>query len=143
MSQLFENNRIQTTRDAVINSLVSTRSEAISRNQNVVMCKSQNGTACDASNNWEDGWLVFSDTDGDGTLDTGEPVLLVQNAFANGATVRTGNNYGASLTYLADGSVNLDDTFTVCGRKARDDDAMQVIVTATGRPRGSEGGACP
>jgi len=53
-------------RATAINELVSTmhlaRSAAITRNEQVTVCPSSTGLACDASQ-WEDGWIYFADAD--------------------------------------------------------------------------------
>ena len=49
------------------------RSEAIKRNTPVLICK-RSALACSTSANWEDGWIVFADSDGDETLDSGEEI---------------------------------------------------------------------
>ncbi len=49
------------------------RSEAIKRNTPVLICK-RSDLSCSTSANWEDGWIVFADSDGDETLDSGEEI---------------------------------------------------------------------
>lgn len=38
------------------------RSEAIKRNDEVTMCPSSDGTTCDTTVGWEDGWIVLADS---------------------------------------------------------------------------------
>lgn len=62
---------------SMTNDLMSTinhaRGEAIKRGAIVSMCSSSNGGACGGT--WSDGWIVFVDADGDGTVDAGDNVL--------------------------------------------------------------------
>ena len=88
MVQLMQKNRLQTAADNFYGTLVLARSEAIKRNQPVVICKSSNGTACVTSGNWEQGWLSFTDQDADAVLDVGEPILRVYEGLQNGDTLR-------------------------------------------------------
>ncbi len=54
--------------------LQTARAEAIRRNLNVILCASSDQVQCTTSGAWS-GWLVFVDTNGNGALDAGEPVL--------------------------------------------------------------------
>ncbi|HZY15549.1 MAG TPA: GspH/FimT family pseudopilin [Ramlibacter sp.] len=57
------------------------RSEAIKRNAPVTMCSSGDGTAC-ASGGWQQGWIVFNDTDGDAAVGSDETRVHYQQALA-------------------------------------------------------------
>jgi type IV fimbrial biogenesis protein FimT len=69
---------------------ISARSEAIKEGQTVTVCSSANPTAvaatCSGSNSWQSGWIVFSDPNGNATVDANEPILRVQRPFALGDT---------------------------------------------------------
>ena len=87
--EALQNNRRATQINEIISTFNIARSEAIKRGVQVTLCKSTNGTscnttACDAStgnNCWEQGWITFSDSDGDGTVDA------VITTTEDGATV--------------------------------------------------------
>lgn len=68
------------------------RSEAIKTSRRVVMCSSTNGTACANTNEWCTGWIVFVDSDVDGTLDTGETVLVSRGAFTGLVSMQASGN---------------------------------------------------
>lgn len=61
----------------LVSSLNLARSEAIKRGMTVTMCKSADPDAddpsCSTDVDWDAGWLIFVDKDGDGTVDGGEP----------------------------------------------------------------------
>jgi type IV fimbrial biogenesis protein FimT len=58
------------------------RSEAIKRTNRVTICASSNGTSCTGAGAlWKNGWLVFVDENGNGTVDAGDVVLRVQDAL--------------------------------------------------------------
>ncbi len=67
--------------NGLLGDLQYARAEAIREGQPVTTCVSTNGTACTGGANWAGGWIVFSDPNGNGTLDAGEPVLRVQATF--------------------------------------------------------------
>lgn len=85
----LRSNRLATTSNELLASLSLARSEAIRSTRGGGVCASTNGTACGGT--WNDGWLVWTETDGNGTLGTGETVVrysqgksqLVLNGSAN------------------------------------------------------------
>ena len=90
---MVRNNRMS----AYVNEMVSdynfARSEAMKRSLPVTLCK-RNGTstACDDSAAWVSGWIVFADTDGDGSMETGESILLVHPALNGLSSIHYSNN---------------------------------------------------
>jgi type IV fimbrial biogenesis protein FimT len=61
-----------------INSLLGdmqmARSEAIKRGQIISICPSSDGATCEGgAGTWRDGWIVFTDWNGDGSVTTGAP----------------------------------------------------------------------
>ncbi len=75
----FENvitrNRVETIQSQLASALASARTEAATRNAVVSVCGSDGGENCSAGGSWNDGWIVFVDTDLDGVRDAGELVL--------------------------------------------------------------------
>ena len=68
--------------NSLLGDLQYARAEAVREGQFVTVCISRNGTTCDAgSTTWQEGWIVFSDPNGNATVDAGESVLKVQQAF--------------------------------------------------------------
>jgi len=133
--ETIRNNRIQVSADNLFTSLIVARSEALKRNQPVVICKSTNGTACVTSGEWEQGWLTFADEDADNTLDGGEPIIKVNGALSNGLTLRTGSNFTNRVVYRQDGTSSQVDTFVLCDTEANLEAAREVVVSSVGRPR--------
>ena len=81
------------------------RSEALKRSMPVTICQSNAPEAatpaCNNSNNWVNGWVVFVDRGVRGSFDSTDVVLRVQQAYSNsGGIMRTGS---ASLTFLPQG----------------------------------------
>lgn len=71
----LRSNRVATTANELMGSLSLARSEALRNPGGAVVCTSSNGTACDTSSDWNDGWIVWIDTSGDGLLDAGERIV--------------------------------------------------------------------
>ncbi len=99
-------NRLATQSNDILVSVSLARSEALKRASNVVVCSSSNGTSCSGSNDWENGWLAFADTDGDNTLDGGEPILTVMQAFSPGTKVEVGSPAINRFAFLGNGLPN-------------------------------------
>lgn len=71
--QTLRSNRVATTTNELLASLSLARSEAIRNTHGASLCPSADGTSC--GTDWNAGWLVWGDTNDDGTLDSGETVL--------------------------------------------------------------------
>ena len=70
---MINNSRVTSATNNFVSALNLARSEALKRSNNVSVCKSNGSfTACDtsAATFTTNGWLVFSDCNGDGVLDT-------------------------------------------------------------------------
>jgi len=56
--------RASSSADTLITSINYARSEAITRNQRIVLCASDDGLNCLAPQGWNDGWIVMIQADG-------------------------------------------------------------------------------
>jgi len=86
MREFIQNNRSATQINELQATLNLGRSEAIKRNSSITICRSSNGSSC--AGNWQDGWIVFTDRDFDGTVDDGDEVLQVHSGLVAGNTLR-------------------------------------------------------
>ena len=134
LRNLLEKNRLQTGAESLYTSLMFTRSEALKRNQPVTLCKSSSGAACvTSSDNWELGWLVYVDQDGDSVPDPGE-ILRVSDGLKSGDTLRvTGTGFDTAVIYGIDGTVNGSETFVLCNADANLTAAREIGISVTGR----------
>ncbi|ROR34989.1 GspH/FimT family pseudopilin [Inmirania thermothiophila] len=112
------------------------RGEAVKRRTRVVVCASADGASCGGSGvGWEDGWIVFVDTNGDGAKDSGEALLGQAAALSGGNSVKAAIG---SVSYRSDGTpaplgagtVN-GVTFTFCDSRGAGD-ARAVVLRPTG-----------
>lgn len=55
------------------------RNEAIKRDATVNLCASANGTACSTSATWDQGYIVWIDSNGNGTYDGSSTDILLRN----------------------------------------------------------------
>ena len=109
------------------------RSESIKRSAQVTLCKSNDGVACSTVSDWRDGWIMFTDTNENETVDTGETIIRVGQALATGTTLRYGTSY-RYVYFKPDGSAWPNATFTFCDMRGATN-ARAIIVWRTGRVR--------
>jgi type IV fimbrial biogenesis protein FimT len=135
-------NRIVAQANQVITALNYARSEAVKRGAPATVCSSNGGAACAGSTNWSTGWLVFADSNGNGTVDGGEAILRVWPALGGGNTLNTGARQ--RITFAATGfATGYNDTFRLCDRRGTAD-ARAITINAMGRAYVKKGTAsCP
>jgi|CXWL01.1.fsa_nt_gi type IV fimbrial biogenesis protein FimT len=73
--QSLSRNRLTTVANEVTAAVQLARSEAVRNNRRVTLCRSADASSCDASASTWGGWIIFVDTDADGTRGVGEPVV--------------------------------------------------------------------
>jgi type IV fimbrial biogenesis protein FimT len=80
-------NRIASEGNGLLGDLQYARAEAIKEGQSVSVCVSSDAHNCTVGPAfWQNGWIVFSDPNGNGVVDAGETVLRVQAAFSGSDT---------------------------------------------------------
>jgi len=141
MRGLIRSTNLSSATSDLFASLTMARSEAVKRNSRVVVCKSSNGVTCVASGGWEQGWIVFHDSDNSGTREAGEE--LVQHVQALSGDLRLSGNLNVSryVSYSGAGTAKLlsgafqAGTITVCNVSPGAVEARQIILNSSGRPR--------
>lgn len=88
-NEFIADTRLTSTMSQLTGDLNRARSEAIKRNQRVLVCvRNSTGTDCGTGTNWQSGWLVCYDTDQDNLCDTSSatnpnPIALHQAINTN------------------------------------------------------------
>jgi type IV fimbrial biogenesis protein FimT len=95
-------NRIASEGNGLLGDLQYARGEAIKEGQGVSVCVSSDGKTCTGGSNWQNGWIVFSDVNGNGVVDAGDTVLRVQATFSGGDTF-VANNTLSAVTFNREG----------------------------------------
>ncbi len=136
--EIIDNNRLVTQVNAFTTSLATARSEAIQRSLQVTMCKSANGVNCVTTGNWEQGWIVFEDTNGNGD-NAGDDLIRVFSALPTGYTLREGGSFSNWIAYtrtgMSAGNAGVSDTFRVCTADAVTTKSRAIEINTTGRAR--------
>jgi len=141
-SGIIARNRAASYTNDFLGSLNLARSEAVTRGQRVVLCKSSDGASCATSGNWEQGWITFIDVDNTNTLTVGDTVVRVHGALDS--TTLSGNaNVDTYISYSPSGYLqSLNGTLSLCnsGNNAKN----AIVISSVGRARTDEGQAtCP
>ena len=136
-SALVQQNRLHTITLELTQQLQLARNEAIKRNQKVTLCKSDNTTQCNTSAEWESGWILFENLDGDGRVDSVDSILLHHAALPNGVTLRGVGNFRNRVTYKPTGDSTSFSRLVLCDQGTIEH-AQVIYINSTGRIRLAE-----
>ena len=133
------NNRIRSQAAALTSSLVFARTEAITRSTRVVTCPRpvDKSCKCSGTKEWESGWHVFVDSDGNAECDSDNSLLEVHGPLdGSGTTLRGYDNVKIKVAFFYffyDGGAQ-SGTFVLCDQRGFDH-ARVIEVLATGHSR--------
>jgi len=136
--EMVANNRLKSHISALQTSLMMARNEAINRKSRVVVCKSADQASCTTSGDWQQGWIVFIDSNDSASVDAGESVLQKVPALSGSFILVGGGNLDDYVSYTSTGAARekASDTvqsglFNLC--QTAGGNARQIEVFATGR----------
>ena len=134
-----ERQQLQAQAQALWNSLMLARAQALLHQQRVSLCAVSATGVCAADAHWHGGWLVFLDGNRNGQRDAQERVIEQREA-APGTVRMVGNSTVTHVVgYNAEGrSETLKGVFqagTVRVCTASQAQGWQVVINAVGRPR--------
>lgn len=136
---LIRDIRLTTTVNELITAIQLTRSEAIKRSSRVTLCKSVDGSNCATSGGFEQGWIVFTDTNNNALRDDGEDLVRIHEAIPAhyGITLSGNRNVAQYLSFSPIGFSQMISgafqagTLTVCSAP----EARQIVLSSVGRVR--------
>jgi type IV fimbrial biogenesis protein FimT len=135
LREMISNNRIQSNASDFVAALQFAKAEAVARVNPVTLCKSANLTDCAADGDWQQGWIVFSDDNGDAVVGADDEVLL--NHEALNANITFGGTAGVtdSITLRPSGtsSITTVEVLIICDDRGFDSNSRGILVTITGR----------
>ena len=136
MQDMLQNNRMTTQVNTLVTSLHLARSEAVKRNQRITLCQSNDGISCGTSNDWHDGWIIFSDANHDHGLDPEDTLIRVQQKMNGNTTIKLTRSFGINhyMFYEPTGFTDTSGRFTFCDKTERTK-KRGIIYYRTGRPR--------
>ncbi len=131
MSEFIKNERLTTQINGLVASLQRARSEAILRHVPVTLCSSDNGASC-TNDDWDAGWILFADVNGDGAVDAEDEVLQIKNTL-EGNTSLTGSGGVTVITYDSRGfTPGASTTFSLCDDRGSSF-GKAISISNTGR----------
>ncbi|MEO6799123.1 MAG: GspH/FimT family pseudopilin [Rhodanobacter sp.] len=137
LRHVLGHNRLQVAQSDFITALLHARSSAATSGRRTLFCPSLDGRQCSGDTQWEHGWLLGHDTDGDHQPDGGPS--YTRAAYAG---LRIISNTGRhDVRFKPDGSSagsNLTLLFCEPGGDGR---ALSVVVSNPGRVRGAPASA--
>lgn len=139
MTSFTQNDRLTTNINTLVGHLGLARSESVKRSQQVSICVSSDSANCTGAN-WEDGWLVYADTNNDGSLNGTDEILRVQQALDGGNNM-TPTGIGTQVTYDNRGFVTGGGSFLLCDSRIGDF-GRTLTITNTGRVRTEANSTC-
>lgn len=98
-------NRIAAEINGLLGDMQFARSEAVKEGLPVTVCVSAGGAVCDGTTTWQNGWIVFSDLNGNATVDAGDVILRIQKPFSGTDTFVANHAVGA-VTFNREGYAN-------------------------------------
>ena len=116
MRNLVARERTTVSVNKLRSSLALARTLAITRHSYIHACPSEDGQSCIRSDNWQQGWILFEDSNHDKQRDDGEAILQVVDPLANGTRISLRGSFGIRhyLKYKPDGSAFPNGSFLVC-----------------------------
>jgi type IV fimbrial biogenesis protein FimT len=142
LQDMVRNNRLVSQTNNLVGDIQLARGEAIKRNTQVAMCRSNDldatPTCGGSTQDWTTGWLVFADANGNGTYESaGDTLLRVGYQSGNDATIFSNATADTNVRFAPDGTLNLGAVarFAVCdGRSNAASFGRQIDIGLMGRP---------
>jgi type IV fimbrial biogenesis protein FimT len=131
MTGMILNNRMSSYSNDLMADLAIARSEALKRNQRIVICKNSDNNSSCGTGNWQAGWLLYLDADSDTVLDAGETILRVRQALPGGYTINSAGIVD-TLVVRPVGLSTPTGTFRICDQRAGNFGRL-ITISAAGR----------
>ena len=131
---LWQKYQLQAQAEDLLSSLFLARSEALKRGVRVTACISRDGIQCHSTGDWDQGWLVFEDADGNATRSALELLLqthgaLPLNLLASGnSPVARYVSYAPSGRSLSTSGAFQAGTITLCRSSDEHGQGWKVVI---------------
>lgn len=128
--------RVSSEVNDLLGDMTLARAEAIRQGQPVTVCPTKDGTTCNNISDWSSGWIVFTDFNANGQVDTdtadNDQVVRYQQKFSGTDTFTTANATNNWVTFNRDG-------FAV---RLNGNDNQQLIFTLQTTPANTQWKRC-
>ncbi|MEM7256724.1 MAG: GspH/FimT family pseudopilin [Pseudomonadota bacterium] len=137
-SAFMRSSRQSASYNTLVGTISLARMEAVKASRVVSMCISSDQVDCDltTATDWGNGWLVFSDFDGDGIVDPtdGDTILAREKSQGEGIVI-TSADFGSLISMAPRGRLRSQGTFVVCDGSNLDEHGMALNLWVTGLGR--------
>lgn len=142
--QFVKNNRTTGQANSFVVSTHMARNEAVKRGAGTTLCAANaNLDGCSGSNDWSTGWIVFSDLNRDGAINTatgtattGSTCLEIEDCLINtvaGPSRSTLTANRSDIRFLPTGHTsNVSTTFTLKADDCEHNQSRSIIITTQG-----------
>ncbi len=142
-NQVLVSSRLTAHANDMFATLLLARSEAIKRNQRVVLCKSSDDEqTCAGAGGWDQGWIIFVDLNNDASRAASELIVHKMPALPNGYALNGNASISSYVSYDPQGATKLASgafqagTFTLCPpAPAVSGHGWKIVLSASGRSR--------
>lgn len=135
------NLRMKTAMDVLQTDLNLARSRAISHNIQTVICPASDSDDCSGLSNWQQGWIVFTDLNGDRHRQDGEP-LHKQAGKVEFLSINSSRSR-SYLRFFPNGTAPGSNISILFCDKRGAEHAGKIVVSNTGRIRMETNGSKP
>ncbi len=138
---MLQNNRISTQVNDYVTALNISRSEAVKRGSRITICKSANNTGCTTGGGWQQGWIVFIDTNNDASVGAGEEILRTHGPLNSTITLVGAGNVANYISFVGTGYSQLigggaqNGTLVMCDGRGFGSSARAIVLSASGATR--------
>ncbi|MCW8900262.1 MAG: GspH/FimT family pseudopilin [Gammaproteobacteria bacterium] len=96
--------------------LAFARSESVTKQMTIITCQSNNGSQCNRSGNWHNGWIIFADKNANKQRDNDEKLLHVFAAVNHGTQAIFNGSRGIDhyIKYNPSGQATPNGSFLIC-----------------------------
>ena len=134
---LISNNRISGATNDYLGALQLAKAEAAARVNPVTICKKNAASnACVGGGDWQQGWIVFSDLNGNAAVDgINDTIILIHEALDSRITFNGTAGVTDSIVYRPSGftSITGAEVLIMCDDRGFADSAKGILITITGR----------
>ncbi|MEY2701077.1 MAG: hypothetical protein RIQ52_1832 [Pseudomonadota bacterium] len=134
---------LQVSGDIFLRDMLTARSEAMRRGLTITLCKSADGQQCNRHGDWEQGWLMFVDRNGNAWVDDDLNAILSVQSSMHGLILSGNTPVRHYLSWHAQGESRLTTggfqagTLTLCSQRLPGIQGQAFTLSASGRVRRS------
>jgi len=132
----LQDNKMTSLHNELLAALSFTRSTSVTQGSSTTLCKANlaaNGCAA-ISASWENGWIIFPDSNNNGVVDVGEEILMLKNDLPENISISYSRN-SSRITYGAQGyAVGFNGNFMFCDKRG-DSAKKGMVISNNGRVR--------